>query len=85
MAVSWVSHVLCCRHGGDDTDYIRRGDCWWKAKEGIRVEDFDWAACFGGVDTVHCYGSGGEFIALLVVAFQMMADVAGMGEIFNLS
>lgn len=49
------------------------------------MEDFDWAACFGGVDTVHCYGSGGGFIAFLVIAFQMTADMADVGKIFDLS
>lgn len=66
MAVSRVSHVLCCRDGGDDIHYIRGGDCWWKAKEGIRVEDFDWTARFRGADTMHCHGSGGGFSPFLV-------------------
>lgn len=84
VAVNRLSHVLCCRHGGDDIDNIRGVDCWWKAKEGSRVEDSDWPARFGGTDTVHCYGSGGEFFSFLL-RIPNAGTNSRCGQIFNVS
>ena len=60
MAVRGFPDVVRRSHGERDVDRVPRGNGWWEAEAGARVEGPEWAVDADRVNTMCQYGLNSE-------------------------